>query len=276
MTSAERAGDRQNRSGVRQRRIAESVAEALRDRILAAEGDDALALPTQDQLVKEFNVSYPSIREAIRILETEGLVTVRRGKVGGAQVHRPNESSAAYHLGLALQAGRVPVSDLATGLQMLEPLCAAECARRKDRTREVVPALTASIEASEQLIGEGAAFTHAAREFHELVVAFTPNATVRYVVSTLVALWTAQEETWAEMLASMGEYPSEVDAGAVIRVHRRILKEIAAGRPDEAERVARAHLAATQSFLVERFDGTVNATSSRARSVIAASPHWRV
>ena len=104
------------RGRVPQYRIAETVAAELRPRILAGDGDDRL--PTQDQLVSEFGVSYPSIREAIRILETEGLVTVRRGNVGGAEVHRPDESSAAYHLGLALQARRVTLGDLAAGLQL--------------------------------------------------------------------------------------------------------------------------------------------------------------
>ena len=80
------------RSRVQQFRIAESVAGELRARILASDGD--YGFPTQDQLVTEFGVSYPSIREALRILETEGLVTVRRGKVGGAEVHRPDEISA--------------------------------------------------------------------------------------------------------------------------------------------------------------------------------------
>ena len=91
---------------VPQLRIAESVAASLRERILAASDGDGYRLPTQEQLVADFGVSYPSVREALRILETEGLVTVRRGKVGGAEVHRPDESSAAYHLGLVLQAGR--------------------------------------------------------------------------------------------------------------------------------------------------------------------------
>ena len=130
------------RSRVPQHRIAETVAAELRTRILT--GD--YRFPTQDQLVKEFGVSYPSVREAIRILETEGLVTVRRGNIGGAEVHRPDESSAAYHLGLALQGAQVTLGDLAAGLQLLEPLCAAECARRDDRADVVVPALAASIE----------------------------------------------------------------------------------------------------------------------------------
>lgn len=263
------------RARVPQRRIAETVAAELRTRILA--GDDDYRLPTQDQLVKEFGVSYPSIRESIRILETEGLVTVRRGNVGGAEVHRPDESSAAYHLGLALQGGRVTLGDLAVGLQMLEPMCAAECARRADRAEVVVPELNAAIEASAELVGDGVAFTHVAREFHDLVVSFTPNATVRYVVSSLVALWSAQEEAWAEALTRRGEYPSEAEAQDAVRAHRRIVAEISAGRAEEAERLARAHLAATQALVLERFDeDVVNAASTVARQAIRSSHRSRI
>jgi len=256
------------RSRIPQHRIAETVAAELRARILVGNGPDDYQLPTQEQLVKEFGVSYPSIREAIRILETEGLVTVRRGNVGGAEVHRPDESSAAYHL-LALQGGRVTLGDLATGLQLLEPLCAAECARRSDRADAVIPVLAANVETCAGLIGDGVAFTHVAREFHDLIVGFTPNATVRYVVSSLVALWSAQEETWAEALTRRGDYPSEAEAKSAIRTHQRIIEEISAGRAERAQRVARAHLATTQALLLERFDdGVVDASSARARQAI--------
>jgi DNA-binding FadR family transcriptional regulator len=254
------------------RRIAEAVAAELRDRILGADGE--FRLPTQEQLVDEFGVSHPSVREALRILETEGLVTVRRGNVGGAEVHRPDETSAAYHLGLSLQGGRVTLADLAAGLQLLEPVCAAECARRGDRATTVVPALEANIAATIAVGDTGPAFTHTAREFHDMLVAFTPNRTMRHVVGSLTTLWTAQEEAWAEALAPLGELPS--DTKAVVRTHRRMLKEIAAGRPTEAERVARAHLAATQALFLDRFgDGVVNATSARAR-VLRSGRGWRV
>ncbi|MGG7102693.1 FadR/GntR family transcriptional regulator [Rhodococcus sp. 24CO] len=262
------------RGRVPQRRIAETVADELRDHILA---DDNYRLATQEQLVKDFGVSYPSIREALRILETEGLVTVRRGNVGGADVHRPDEVSAAYHLGLSLQAARVTLRDLASGLQMLEPLCAAECAKREDRNRVVVPALTASIDASARKIGDGVAFTHAAREFHDLVVSFTPNATIRYAVSSYVALWSAQEEAWAEALTVRGEYPSEGEAQEAVLTHRRIVEEIAAGRSAEAERLARVHLAATQSLVLERFGETVvNASVAMSRQAIHSNRRSRL
>lgn len=263
------------RGRVPQRRIAETVAAELRSRILA--GEDDYRLPTQDQLVHDFGVSYPSVREALRILETEGLVTVRRGNVGGAEVHRPDEASAAYHLGLALQASRVTLGDLAGGLRMLEPMCAAECAGREDRHDEVVPALSTNVTASTELTSDGLAFTEMAREFHELIVSFTPNATVRQVVTTLVTLWSAQEHAWAEVITRRGEYPSETEAKEAVRTHQRIVQHIADGRADDAERLYRTHLAATQAVVLDRFDdGVVNAASTAARQAIHSGHRPRI
>jgi GntR family transcriptional regulator, transcriptional repressor for pyruvate dehydrogenase complex len=267
------------RNRIPQHRVAEAVAAELRAQILAnGPGDvDGYRLPTQDQLVREFGVSYPSVREALRILETEGLVTVRRGSVGGADAHRPDASLAAYHMGLALQGSQVTLRDFADGLQLIEPLCAAECARRADRAEAVVPQLRANVEASAGLTGDGPAFTRTAREFHDLLVALTPNGTVRYVISSLVALWSAQEQAWAEALDRRGEYPSASDAESVVRVHRRVTDEIEAGNDAAAQRVAKGHLAATQAILLEKFgDGVVNAASARNRRVLARTAFLRI
>lgn len=264
------------RSGrVPQHRVAETVAAELRARIMDS-GED-FELSPQEQLTREFGVSPPSIREALRILETEGLVTVRRGSVGGADVHRPDEASAAYHLGLTLQGARVTLGDLASGLQLLEPLCAAECASRPDRLQAVMPALEANLEAAAGLIGDGVGFTGMARDFHDLIVGFTPNATVRHIVGSLVALWSAQEQTWAQARDERGEYPSEDDARLALRAHQRLAEEIAAGHPAEAERIARAHLAATQAVVLARFDdGVVKVASARARQPAHGSRGTRI
>lgn len=246
-----------------QRRIAETVAATLRARILAERAGDRL--PTQDQLVREFGVSYPSVREALRILETEGLVTVRRGSVGGAAVHRPDRTSGAYHLGLVLQGAGVVLGDLAEGLLTLEPLCVSEVARRSDRATAVVPVLTANVDASAEVVADGVEFTRIAREFHDLVVGFTPNETIRHVVRSLVALWSAQEQQWAAMVTRRGEYPSAAEARGAVKTHRRLVDEIAAGNADEVQRLARKHLAATQAVLLGRFtDDVINAEPARA------------
>ena len=75
------------------RRTAEIVADELRRQIIDGELADGDLLPRQELLVEQFNVSLVSLREALRILETEGLVSVRRGNRGGAVVHAPAKAS---------------------------------------------------------------------------------------------------------------------------------------------------------------------------------------
>src|SRR5512141_1942510 len=71
----------------KQPRLAEMIANDLRNRILNGEIADGEMLPRQEELLEAFRVSMPSLRGALQILETERLITVLRGSVGGAVVH---------------------------------------------------------------------------------------------------------------------------------------------------------------------------------------------
>ena len=127
-----------------QPRVAEMVAEILRSRIVDGALPDGSMLPKQDDLIEEFQVSLrPLFREALRILENEGLISVRRGNVGGAGVHVPTSENAARTLGLVLQARQVDLDDLADALAVIEPACAAHCALRADRHAALDPAARA-------------------------------------------------------------------------------------------------------------------------------------
>ena len=119
-----------SRRQLSQPRIAEMIADNLRRRILAGELNDGDVLPKVDDLLLEFPVSKPSIREAMRILETEGLVSVRRGNVGGAVIHTPKAKVAAYMFGMVLQAQDTLLADLAATLSDVEPACTAKAAER--------------------------------------------------------------------------------------------------------------------------------------------------
>src|SRR5579862_3212008 len=125
----------------KQPRLAELVASELRTRITSGEMRDGDLLPKLEELLTEFNVSKPSLREALRILETEGLITVRRGNAGGAVIHAPGSRDAGYMIGLVLESRGVTVSDLAVAIKQFEPVCASLCALRPDRETAVVPTL---------------------------------------------------------------------------------------------------------------------------------------
>lgn len=256
---------------MRQPRLADLVASALRERIVdgTLTGDDSL--PGLEKLVQEFGVSPPSVREALRILENEGLITVRRGNVGGAVVHRPTPDSAAYMLGLVLQTEHVPVADLAAALGHLEALCARLCATRGDRRRHVVPKLRQLQRASEACVEDAVAFERACQGFHDALVANCGSHTIMLTVGALERLWREQQEGWAHRVAELHEYPDVDLRRSGLESHAAILRAIESGDPVEAERVTTDHLRTPRIRSVDS-EAHVRATDLARRGPRPAQP----
>lgn len=232
------------------RRTAEIVADELRRQIIEGELTDGDLLPRQDILVEQFNVSLVSLREALRILETEGLVSVRRGNRGGAVVHAPAKASAAYMLGLLLQSDYVPLADLGTALQELDPMCAALAAGRPDRGETLVPKLTELNDAMSEHIEDGALFTEIGGQFHDEIIRGCGNHTMIAVVGSLETLWTGHLNWWAQETAAKGEYPPISKRRIALRVHTKITDAIASGDAERARKLAARHVADTQTYLL--------------------------
>lgn len=245
-----------------QPRLAEMVASMLRDRILNGDLSDGEALPAQDELLREFGVSRPSLREALGILEAEGLITVQRGNRGGAIVHVPKAANAAYMVGLVLQFRGVPYSDVGTALKRIEPMCAALCAAREDRHHTVLPALRRVHEQAMAAIDDEVEFTRVTREFHKTLVQTCGNETLILVVGTLESLWSSQEQAWANEARTAGEFPTVGHRETGNRAHERIMRLIEEGDSDQLEAFARIHLENTMHYGMTL--GPVEAVESRA------------
>jgi GntR family transcriptional repressor for pyruvate dehydrogenase complex len=226
---------------LRPRHVAELVADELRRRILDGELGDGHLLPKQEDLLVEFGVSRPSMREALRILEAEGLVSVRRGKLGGAVVHRPAAANAAYTMGLVLRAEKVAVGDVSAALRHIEPVCASLCASRPDRATDVVPALRAVHEAARDRLDDPHEFVVVSRRFHETMVERCGNATLRLVVGTLESVWSAHARAWADQNVPRG-VPDRDYRQHGFDDHELLLRLIERGDAEAAAREANKHL----------------------------------
>lgn len=254
------------RHQLRQPRLAEMIADVLRERILSGKLADGQSLPKQDDLLDEFRVSLPSIREALRILETEGLVTVRRGNVGGAVVHVPQAENAAYMFGLVLQSRKVPLTDVADALHHLEPICAGLCALRKDRATKVVPKLKAANKALKTALdkADADAITAADRHFHDELVAGCDNETLKIVAGALETVWTGHAEAWARRAQDMGTFPAVSELEAGLTAHNRLIEAIEKGDAPAASRIAARHLEQSQRYTLGQGNNvTVKATPLR-------------
>jgi GntR family transcriptional regulator, transcriptional repressor for pyruvate dehydrogenase complex len=255
------------RRQLRQPRLGELVAESLRDRITSGLLRDGDMLPKQEELLDEFQVSKPSLREALRILETEGLITVRRGNVGGALVHAPDRYDAGYMIGLVLEATGVGVTDVADALRLLEPVCAGLCAERDDRAVAVVPTLRSIHERARAGIDDDIGFTALGREFHEALVAGCGNDTMIVVVGALESIWSARERDWAARATSRGDFPERNMRMEGVRAHERIIELIERGDSAAVERIARRHLQHAQIY-ASAGGGMVQASAVRSAAGI--------
>lgn len=227
---------------IRSQKVAELVADRLRARILSGELSDGDRLPKEDDLRLEFPVGKPSLREALRILETEGLISVLRGKRGGAMVHAPKAPNAAYTLGLVLGTQHVLLADVARALRELEPLCVALCAERPDRHEKVLPILRTLHEQTIAALDDSLVFTHRARTLHEEMVAQCNNRTLILLVGALEMLWSSHVRVEVVDEMRRGFNRGNASRAETVEEHRRILDLMDAGDADGVRAVARAHL----------------------------------
>ncbi|MDH4259404.1 MAG: GntR family transcriptional regulator [Gammaproteobacteria bacterium] len=106
------------------------LSEAIRDRILRRELKEGQALPTETELARQFEVNRSTVREALRKLESSGLVGRR---AGGKRlfVTRPTRESVGGGLSQALTLHETRVVDVWEALQAVQPGIARAAALRR-------------------------------------------------------------------------------------------------------------------------------------------------
>jgi DNA-binding FadR family transcriptional regulator len=238
MTNAAPLGDR---FSLRVPKTAELVASHVRRRIVLGELTEGDALPSESALMEEFEISRPTLREAFRILESEGLITVRRGARGGARVQEPSSDVVARYAGLVLQHRGATVADVLNARVIVEAPAARMLAERRNR----ISLANRLQELLDSLAAEDAPTFH---EFNALVVALTENQTLMLLTSML-------EEISRAAALSYTSRPHATDDTRLIRkAHRTrqaLIDLIRDGDGDGAEALWRQHLTEAGAILAE-------------------------
>jgi GntR family transcriptional regulator, transcriptional repressor for pyruvate dehydrogenase complex len=240
---------------IRQPRVAEIVASRLRDEILSGRLKEGDVLPSQESLFQEFGVSPPALREAIHILESDGLISVRRGNVGGSVVHLPSAERTAHMISMVLQTRASTPADVSEALLHLEPICAGMCAAREDRMSEVVPHLQAEIDLQVEQFDDVSRYVPNARRFHEVLVSRCGNEPMILLIGSLEMIWSTHESSvWSD------DDVNHKTMRAALRDHQKLLDAIRDGNTARAEKLARDHLgAARRTTLAAGTDKTIEA-----------------
>lgn len=237
---------------VRLPKAAELVAAALRRQIVRGDLKEGDSLPNEASLMEQFGVSRPTLREAFRVLESEGLIRVRRGAHGGARVRVPNADVAARFAGLVLQHRGATAADVLEARAMVEPLAAARLARRR-RTSDI-EALAAHLEETTRRLETADNLLPAHTEFHELMVELAGYRTLslltRMLHHILNSAWLAHR---AGLPTDQQELHEDV---TTVRAHRKFLAYLEAGDAERAESFWRKHILDSNAVLLDQLGPT--------------------
>jgi GntR family transcriptional repressor for pyruvate dehydrogenase complex len=107
------------------------LANELRERILSGDFPEGTPLPPERELVVQTRMSRTTVREALRILEVQGLIRIKAGRAGGAFVQRPGEESVASSLELLIRGRQIRLISVHETREAIEPMCARLAAQNR-------------------------------------------------------------------------------------------------------------------------------------------------
>ena len=231
----------------------QQIADELRQLIVSGELSEGDSLGHEPDLVARFGVSRPSLREALRILEARGLISVVRGRGGGIVVHEPNRRMTARTAALVLQARNVSLADVYEARSLLEPTAVRVIASLRSR-RAAAAELRRLVDDEMRVIAEPEAFGPANARVHEQLVALAGNQTLSIVAEMLNEI-VARAVTAVSRTGAVGDSVTTRRRG--IRSQQRLVELIEAGKTSEAEAHWRAHMAVAGRVLLGQRATTV-------------------
>jgi DNA-binding FadR family transcriptional regulator len=174
-------------------KAAERVAAELRHQIVTGRLKPGDKLHPESALRTEFSISRPTMREALRILESESLISIRRGKHGGARVISMDLGAAANQVGVHLQLEGATLQDVWLARTVIEPPAAGLLAMQRN------PVALAALEANIAAAREAARhdlirYADLSAEFSMLITRHCGNKTIHLLASLIYDIIRRQHE----------------------------------------------------------------------------------
>lgn len=223
----------------RLKRATEVVAQ-IQERIREEGLGPGASLGTLKDLCRTYQVSLPTMRNALYLLQQDGTVVVRAGQQGGVFVARPEARPVVRAFRQLLVNDQVPLADVLELRSAIEGEAAGLAALRA-RPAEVA-ALRASVEHLGKAVGEvQGAFLDENLRFHGLVARASQNRLLYRMFQCVESLLYASTRV---------RYPIAVQE-EVVAAHGKIAEAIAARDPVRARARMLAHLEAFARYRLE-------------------------
>jgi len=171
----------------KQSKIFQNVVDQIQDAILQGRLKAGSKLPAERQLKELFKTSRGTLREALRVLEQKGLITIKTGVKGGAVVEALSTNQVSESLDLLIRYQRVSLRDLAEFREGVEGIVAGLAVERvKGKDIQYLKKLLAD---ARTLLDEGAsgwdAFLMVDNQLHMMLAHIAGNPIYESVLQTI-------------------------------------------------------------------------------------------
>ncbi len=217
-------------------KAADVLAGILREKILEGDLLEGADLPNERDLGVQSGLSRASVREALRILEGEGLIATRTGRNGGSAVLRPSSATIERSVGIFIRGQRIRFEAVLETRAAIEPPSARFAAlHRTDADMAEMERCHIKLKQASDA-GDVAAYVRANLDWHVQVVRASHN-------ELLIAFISAVSQS--VYVATDVEGFNSIDVrNAVIRAHQQVMDAIRARDGDAAARRMDRHVAA--------------------------------
>ena len=233
-----------SRAATGHRSKAEHVAQQLLERIIAAKLKPGSSFATEAELLSQFNVSRPTMRESLKLLESQGVLELRPGPRGGIIVREPSTDLLAHGLSVFLRLHEVPFSTVIKAREVIEPALAYEAAM--NGREEDFEELEASIVRMKALDApsDHEAFLEENRVFHSIIARASGNKVLEVFWETISVLAHGEHH---------GIRYSVGNQAHVIKAHQHILDACRRRNGDAAAAAMEKHVSGLENLVRERY-----------------------
>ena len=190
-------------------------------------------LPPERMMMETYEAGRGTLRESLRFLELQGVLSFKPGPGGGPVIEKPTAENLATTLTLLLQFDDARYRVIAEAREAFEPVMAQLAASRitPERLKELGQTVTDMAEG----IDDVETYLDANRRFHNVIAWASGNALFGHLVDVMGG---AMDISGA---AQGIEYPVK-RRHAVLKAHQEIFEAIRDSNPDQAEKSMRTHI----------------------------------
>lgn len=199
-------------------------------------------LPPERTMIDTYEIGRGTLREALRLLEFQGVIALKPGPRGGPMLLHPDAAHLSSTLVLFMQLNNAPFRSVVQARSALEPMISSLAAERIEQ--HTVDDLAETIDQMRERLDDQQAFLDANKRFHDIIAWSSGNPLFGYLMDSLVGI---MDGTVIGI-----DYPAPRRA-AILKAHTEIFEALAARDPVRSLDRMREHIDAYETYAQRKF-----------------------